>query len=241
MRDAAGPRPGQLRLRRRRPARGRPLHRGQADRRSPSACWPSCGSSTVDMRPNYDGTTRGAGRPAGPVPEPARQRRRPASPSAWRPTSRRTTSAKCCEACVHLIDEPGRDHRPAARQASRARTSRSAARSSPTGRRCARSTRKAAAASRCRASGRSRRPARSEQIVITSIPYGVDKGNARKRHRRDHRRRGSCRSCVGLTNESNEKEGLRIALEMKPDADPEPGDGLPLQAHRAAGELRRTT
>ena len=31
---------------------------------------------TVDMRPNYDNTQRGAGRPAGPVSQPARQRRR---------------------------------------------------------------------------------------------------------------------------------------------------------------------
>ena len=61
---------------------------------------------TVDMRPNYDGTTRRAGRPAGPVPEPAGQRHVRASPSAWRPTSRRTTSARCCEACVLLIDNP---------------------------------------------------------------------------------------------------------------------------------------
>ena len=35
-----------------------------------------------------------AGGAAGAHPEPARQRRRPASPSAWRPTSRRTTSAR---------------------------------------------------------------------------------------------------------------------------------------------------
>jgi DNA gyrase subunit A len=60
---------------------------------------------------------------------------------------------------------------------------------------------------------------RREQIVITSIPYGVNKG--------------SLESAIGaiiatrqlpqltnLVNESNEKEGLRIVLEMKADTDP---------------------
>jgi DNA gyrase subunit A len=60
---------------------------------------------------------------------------------------------------------------------------------------------------------------RKSQIVVTSIPYGVDKGKlendigalieARK-----------LPQLVGLTNESNEKEGLRIALEIKPGTDP---------------------
>jgi DNA gyrase subunit A len=57
------------------------------------------------------------------------------------------------------------------------------------------------------------------QIVITSIPYGVNKGNleaaigeiiaARK-----------LPQLTNLANESNEKEGIRIVLEMRPDADP---------------------
>jgi DNA gyrase subunit A len=61
--------------------------------------------------------------------------------------------------------------------------------------------------------------ARKEQIVITSIPYGVNKGalelaigdiiNSRK-----------LPQLVGLTNESNEKDGLRIVLDMKADSDP---------------------
>jgi DNA gyrase subunit A len=61
-------------------------------------------------------------------------------------------------------------------------------------------------------------PKRS-QIIITSIPFGVNKGNleaaigeiiaARK-----------LPQLLDLTNETNEKEGLRIALDIKPDADP---------------------
>jgi DNA gyrase subunit A len=60
---------------------------------------------------------------------------------------------------------------------------------------------------------------RKKQIVITSIPYGVDKGKlegdigAIIEERR-------LPQLVGLVNESNEKEGLRIALEVKPDTDP---------------------
>ena len=66
------------------------------DRGRRAAAGGAAASDTVTMRPNYDNTTRGAGRPAGAVPEPAGQRHRPASPSAWRRTSRRTTSARCC-------------------------------------------------------------------------------------------------------------------------------------------------
>jgi DNA gyrase subunit A len=60
---------------------------------------------------------------------------------------------------------------------------------------------------------------RREQIVITSIPYGVDKGKlesdigiiiaSRK-----------LPQLMSLANESNEKEGLRIVLEVKAETDP---------------------
>jgi DNA gyrase subunit A len=60
---------------------------------------------------------------------------------------------------------------------------------------------------------------RRRQIVVTSIPYGVNKGalegvigeiiEARK-----------LPQLTGLTNESNEKDGLRIALDIKADAGP---------------------
>jgi DNA gyrase subunit A len=56
-------------------------------------------------------------------------------------------------------------------------------------------------------------------IVITSIPYGVDKGKLEAdigQHIAERR----LPQLVNLVNESNEKEGLRIVLEMKPGADP---------------------
>src|SRR5262245_8804320 len=60
---------------------------------------------------------------------------------------------------------------------------------------------------------------KKKQIVVTSIPYGVDKGKlegdigAISAERR-------LPQLIGLVNESNEKEGMRIALEVKPDTDP---------------------
>jgi DNA gyrase subunit A len=56
------------------------------------------------------------------------------------------------------------------------------------------------------------------QIVITSIPYGVDKGKLES----DIGEIISSRKLpqlLNLVNESNEKDGLRIALEMKPGSD----------------------
>ena len=50
-------------------------------------------ADTVECGPNYDESPAGAAGPAGPLPQPARQRLRPGSRSAWRPTSRRTTCA----------------------------------------------------------------------------------------------------------------------------------------------------
>ncbi len=60
---------------------------------------------------------------------------------------------------------------------------------------------------------------RKQQIVITSIPYNVDKSKLEADIGAiiEDRR---LPQLIGLTNESNEKEGLRIALEMKAGADP---------------------
>jgi DNA gyrase subunit A len=58
-----------------------------------------------------------------------------------------------------------------------------------------------------------------EQIVITSIPYGVDKGKLEESIGEIIATR-KLPQLLNLVNESNEKEGLRIALEMKPGSDP---------------------
>lgn len=60
---------------------------------------------------------------------------------------------------------------------------------------------------------------RKQQIVITSIPYGVNKGNLEEVIGEIIASR-KLPQLLNLTNESNEKEGLRIALEMKYGSDP---------------------
>jgi DNA gyrase subunit A len=59
-----------------------------------------------------------------------------------------------------------------------------------------------------------------EQIVITSIPYGVDKGKLEENIGEIITSR-KLPQLLNLVNESNEKEGLRIALEMKPGSKPD--------------------
>ncbi len=60
---------------------------------------------------------------------------------------------------------------------------------------------------------------KKQQIVITSIPYGVDKGKLEELIGAIISER-KLPQLLNLVNESNEKDGLRIALEMKPGSDP---------------------
>ncbi len=57
------------------------------------------------------------------------------------------------------------------------------------------------------------------QIIVTSIPYGVNKGKLEEAIGEIIGAR-KLPQLLGLANESNDKEGLRIALDIKPDADP---------------------
>src|SRR6516165_6833693 len=59
---------------------------------------------------------------------------------------------------------------------------------------------------------------KGKQIVITSIPYGVDKGKLEAEMGAIIEER-KLPQVLGLVNESNEKDGLRIVLDVKPDAD----------------------
>ena len=61
---------------------------------------------TVDFVPNYDGRKQEPRRPAGALPQPARQRLARASPSAWPRTSRRTTCARSSTPRSPYIDDP---------------------------------------------------------------------------------------------------------------------------------------
>ena len=57
------------------------------------------------------------------------------------------------------------------------------------------------------------------QIVVTSIPYGVDKGELEKTIGGMIEDR-KLPQLLGLSNETNSKEGLRITLELRPNTDP---------------------
>jgi DNA gyrase subunit A len=57
------------------------------------------------------------------------------------------------------------------------------------------------------------------QIVVTSIPYGVDKGELEKTIGGMIEDR-KLPQLLGLANETNEKDGMRIVLELKPNTDP---------------------
>src|SRR5437660_140809 len=61
---------------------------------------------------------------------------------------------------------------------------------------------------------------RREQIVITSIPYGVNKGSLESAIG-DLIATKKLPQLTSLVNESNEKEGMRIVLELKPGCDPQ--------------------
>ena len=58
------------------------------------------------------------------------------------------------------------------------------------------------------------------QIIITSIPYNVDKGKLENEIGTIIESR-AVPQLTGQTNETNEKDGLRIALDIKPGSDPE--------------------
>jgi DNA gyrase subunit A len=60
---------------------------------------------------------------------------------------------------------------------------------------------------------------KKRQIVITSIPYGVNKGQLEQDIGTIIAER-KLPYALGLTNESNDKDGMRIVLELRPDADP---------------------
>ena len=62
--------------------------------------------------------------------------------------------------------------------------------------------------------------AKKKQIVVTSIPYAVNKGLLEEKIGEIIATK-SLPQLINVVNESNEKEGLRIALEIRPDADPE--------------------
>jgi DNA gyrase subunit A len=61
---------------------------------------------------------------------------------------------------------------------------------------------------------------KKRKIIVTSIPYGVNKG-ALEEKIGDLIANRNVPQLLNVVNESNDKDGLRIGLEIKPDADPD--------------------
>ncbi len=218
-------------------AGGDALHRGRLRRARRASCSTSSARSTVDCRPNYDGTTLRADRAAGAVPAAAGQRHAPASRSAWRRTSRRTTWARSSTRCVALIDDPKLETKDLLKYVKGPDFPTGGAGARTRRRSCARSTRPGRARSSCAASGRARgaqarRPADRHHLDPLRGEQGdagredrrgrprAEAAAARRRARRvDRRTCASCSSSSGTPTRA--------------------GDGVPLQAHAAADELPR--
>ena len=170
--------------------------------------------------------------PAGQAAEPARSTARRASPSAWPPTSRRTTSARSWTPTIALIDDPELtsddlcafvqgpdfptggsifryeqqtqpDHRRDRRRSTRS------ARCTPT----------ATAGWSCGPRSPSRRPAATASaIIVTELPYQVNKATLLEKIAdlvKDKRIDG-----IADLRDESDRDGMRIYIEIKNDANP---------------------
>ena len=162
---------------------------------------------------------------------------RPASRSAWRPTSRRTTSSEIVDGARHrCIENPDGHGRASCCRSSRARTSRPAA-TSTARRASATRTRPGAASSRC-GPGRTPRScaAGARPSSSPSCPYQVNKASLMEKIAELSREK-KLEGISEIRDESN-REGIRMVLELgrgEIAADrPQPA----LQAHRDADDLR---
>ena len=204
---AARPRPGQLRLGRRRPAGRLPLHRGQAHAGRRDAADANSTRRRSTCGDNYDGTRRE------PVVLPAQFPNLLVNGTSGIAVGMATNIpphnlGEVLRACVHLIDNPDATVAAAARQGQGPGL--------PARRQDRHRPHDAAQDLRGRA-GQHQGPGRVEgretsakgkqQIVVTSIPYGVDKGELERRHRRDHRGRRSCRNCSACRTSRTTRTG----------------------------------
>ena len=196
---------------------------------------------TVDFSPNYDGRTQEPDRPAQPVPEPARQRlgrhrgrhghQHPAAQPARGRHRRavaagapaRPTARSCSSALIERIKGPdfptgGADRRPP--RASRTPTAPAAARS------------------RCARSSRSRRSSGRTCLVVTELPYQVNPDNLALKIA-DLVKDGKVAGIADIRDEGigahRPAPGHRAQARRRREGRAQ----QPLQAHPAAGHLRR--
>ncbi len=178
-------------------------------------------TDTVDFVPNYDGSHAGAARPAGALPEPARQR---------------LLGHRRRHGDEHPAAQPARGHRRRRSPSSRTRRSRSTGlmqphqgpglpdrrASSSAARASATPTRPAAAACACRRAPTSSRSAQGkEAIIVTELPFTVKKGGdgglIQKIADLVHEKK--IPDITDLRDESD-RNGMRLVIELKRDAIP---------------------
>lgn len=173
---------------------------------------------TVEMRPNYDGTREE------PVVVPAQFPHLLVNGTAGIAVGMATNIpphnlGEVIKACVHLIDEPeattaqllDRVKGPDFPLGGKVATDR------PTLRKI---YEEGTGSIKVQAEWKREEHGKREQIVVTSIPYGVNQGTLEQAIG-DIITERKLPQLLNVTNESNAKEGRRIVLEIKPGTDPE--------------------
>ena len=211
--------PGQLRLDRRRPARRHAVHRGPA-RPARDGDAPRHRQGDRRLHPELRRLRAGADRPAGALPEPAGQRLR---------RHRRRDGDE------HPAAQPRRGDRRGDRARSTTPRSRlrepdevrqgtglpDGGRSSWAATASRRPTRPAAARSGCGpASTIEEGSPGPPAIVVTELPYMVNKARARREDRRARDARARSRTSPTSQDESSGRGGMRLVIELRRGANP---------------------
>ena len=238
--DAADRRPGQLRLAGQRPGRGHAVHRVPAD---PAGHGDAAGHRQGDCRfpAELRRPVRRAGRAAGPVPEPARQRLRGhrggdghQDPAAQPARGRR----RACSGTCRTSRPPTRNCSTRCSSGSRARTSRRPRRSSGAAA-SRRPTAPAAARSPCAPWSRSRKTARGRTcLVATELPFQVNPDNLAKKIA-ELASEGRISGIANVRDESSARVGPAAGYRAQARRRGQGRAEQPVQAHAAAGHLRR--
>jgi DNA gyrase subunit A len=174
--------------------------------------------ATVDMRDNYEGTRQE------PVVLPARFPNLLVNGSSGIAVGLATNMpphnlAEVIKACIHLIDDPeastaellNRLKGPDFPLAGKVVTDRTTLR---------KIYEEGTGSIKVQGEWKREEVGKREQIVITSIPYGVNKGSLEAAIGEIIAGR-QLPQLTNLTNESSQKEGMRIVLELKPGSDPD--------------------
>ena len=185
----------------------------------------------VDFRPTYDGSEEE------PVVLPAAFPNLLANGSQGIAVGMATSipphnMAELCDAALHLIEQPERAHQARCSNTCRARIFRPAASSSIRPRRSPRPTRPAAARSACARAGHTEDTGRGTyQIVVTEIPWQVQKMRLVETHRRADQRKEAAASRRHARRVGRRRaHRVRAALAHGRSG---AADGEPVQAHRA--------